>query len=96
MKHPRQPIILDEHGTARFQANAVVRWMLAMGRKGQPFDLNDIAELTFPREDMVQLMQLIGYSVSAYGSLSYPTPEDIAECDQIALNLIDPSGEPTK
>lgn len=63
-----QPIVFDDQGTARFQENAIVRYILDAG----PFDLNQIACLPgVSREDRAQFAQLIGYSVSGYGDLSY-------------------------
>jgi hypothetical protein len=86
-KHPRQPIVLDEHGTPRFKANAIVQWMLEQGRAGCAFDLNTIAKQRFSREDMVQLAQLIGYSVSGFGELSYVPQEEIDAADAGADRL---------
>jgi hypothetical protein len=66
--HPAQPIVFDEHGVARFMANPIVRWLLDTG----PIDLNAIAmRRDFTLDDRRQFAQLIGYSVSGYGDLSY-------------------------
>ena len=68
--HPQQPIELDRHGVARFKKNSIVEYLLDKG----PFDMNDLALLP-PRvasdEAHRQFAQLIGYSVSGYGDLSY-------------------------
>ena len=66
-----QPVIIDGHGTHRFQANAVVRYLLDHGG----LDLNKLAIAYqagdgFPAEDMRQFMQLIGYSVSGMSGLT--------------------------
>ncbi len=66
-KHPMQKIVFDTRGVARFQTNAIVEYLLDKGG----MDLNDIARQDFDREDRAQFAQLIGYSVSGYGDLSY-------------------------
>lgn len=68
-----QPVVVGKDKVIRFKENAIVRWMLEMGRLGQRFDLNVIGATPFPQEDREQLAQLIGYSVSGYGDLSYVT-----------------------
>jgi hypothetical protein len=64
MNHPIQPIEKDEHGVLRFKPNTIVDF-LAKDR------LNELAAMDFPREDWEQLAQLIGYSLSGFGDLSY-------------------------
>lgn len=71
MKHPVQPLDLDEHGTLRFKANAIIRFLLDTG----PFDMNKIALMPFSQEDREQFAQLIGYSLSGFGELSYVSDE---------------------
>lgn len=66
-KHPIQPIEKDEHGVSRFKGNAIVRFLLDDG----PFDMNQIAMKRFSVEDQEQFAQLIGYSLSGFGELSY-------------------------
>lgn len=67
-KHPIQPIVFDDYGVARFKSNPIVEWLLESG----PFDLNQIAILPgITDEDHEQFAQLIGYSVSGAGDLSY-------------------------
>ena len=51
----------------RFRENAIVLMLLDEG----PFDMNQIARRNFSQEDREQFAQLIGYSVSSAGSLSY-------------------------
>lgn len=90
LKHPRQPI-----GWAgdviRFKENKIISWMLNMGGEGKKFNLNDIVLKyhlgEFNQEDLVQLDQLIGYSVSGFGDLSYVPQDEVAECDGIAASL---------
>lgn len=66
-KHPIQPLVTDGSGVLRFKENAVVRHLLDNGK----IDLNDLACLEFPQDDREQFAQLIGYSLSGYGDLSY-------------------------
>jgi hypothetical protein len=74
-KHPMQKIVF-EGGVARFQRNKIVEFLLDSG----PFDMNGIARLEFDREDRAQFAQLIGYSVSGYGDLSYAI--DVGKADR--------------
>jgi hypothetical protein len=76
MKHPMQPIILDAHGVARFQANPIVKYLLEHGG----LDLNDLAIAKhrtggWTKQDEAHFAQLIGYSVSGWGDLSYVKPK---------------------
>lgn len=66
-KHSMQPLIRDEQGVIRFQQNPIVRFLLDAG----PFDMNQLAAMPFADEDRAHFAQLIGYSVSGYGELSY-------------------------
>jgi len=67
MKNPLQPLYTDERGTTRFKANAIVRYLLDHGG----IDMNRLAVLEFSDDDRVQIAQLIGYSISGFGDLSY-------------------------
>lgn len=78
MKHPIQPLDLDEHGTLRFKANAIVRHLLDNGG----IDLNAIAMMEFSQEDREQFAQLIGYSLSGFGELSYVSDETYSAADK--------------
>lgn len=69
MKHPIQPLAPDHLGVIRFKPNKIVQHLLEHGT----IDLNDIAMLEFSAEDQEQFAQLIGYSLSGYGDLSYVT-----------------------
>lgn len=70
-KHPIQPLNKDSHGVMRFKENEIVRYLLEAG----PFDLNQLALMNFSAEDHEQLAQLIGYSLSGFGDLSYVSDE---------------------
>lgn len=65
--HPMQPVVRMDDGVHRFKPNAIVQHLLDKGT----VDLNAIARLPFSREDRTQFAQLIGYSVSGAGDLSY-------------------------
>lgn len=67
MRHPLQPLFIDEDGTVRFKANAIVRFLLDAG----PFDMNKLAIMPWSNEDSEQFAQLIGYSLSGFGELNY-------------------------
>jgi hypothetical protein len=71
VKHPTQPLDVDEHGTLRFKSNAIVRHLLDHGG----IDLNALAVMDFSQEDREQFAQLIGYSLSGFGELSYVSDE---------------------
>ena len=66
-KHPRQPLIIDQHGTRRFKENKIVSYLMTLPGG----DLNTLACMDFSTEDRRQFAQLIGYSESGYYSLSY-------------------------
>ena len=72
LKHPIQPIADDGQGVLRFKDNPIVRRLLDEG----PFDMNQLAmwahnDPSITADDERQFAQLIGYSLSGFGSLSY-------------------------
>lgn len=69
MKHPIQPLETDAQGVLRFKANRIVRDMLDFATP-RGFSMNTIAAADYSDEDRQQFTQLIGYSLSGYGSLS--------------------------
>jgi len=71
MHNPIQPITKDSQGVLRFKRNAIVAHLLDNGG----IDLNDLARLDFSKDDRQQFAQLIGYSLSGYGELSYVDDE---------------------
>ena len=81
-KHPMQPVEIDDHGVARFKVNKIVRLLLDAG----PLDLNKLACMNFSDEDRAQLAQLIGYSVSGYGDLSYA--RQVGKADRRVKKLV--------
>jgi hypothetical protein len=79
-RHPIQPTEMDKHGVLRFKRNAIVDYLLEAG----PFDLNILADKDFSREDWEQFAQLIGYSLSGFGELSYVSTDTYDAAVQMA------------
>jgi hypothetical protein len=82
--HPMQPIELDAEGVPRFKANAIVRWLHESGR----INLNEISVLPVSDEDRAQFWQLLGYSTSGYGELSFIPEAIVDEADRQAEQLL--------
>lgn len=82
LKHPVQPVFKDEHGRTRFKKNAIVEFLLDRGG----FNMNDLAVLPFQPADREQFAQLIGYTLTGFGELSYVTDEtyDRAAAQEVA------------
>lgn len=80
---PIQPTYTDTHGTIRFRENHIVRYLLDHGG----LDLHALA-LALPNEqaDWEQFAQLIGYSLSGFGDLSYVRDETYAVAEALAMN----------
>lgn len=87
LKHPRQPIGYAEDNIIRFKPNGIIRWMLEQGGQGKKFNLNDIAMQSFSVEDRVQFWQMLGYSVSGFGDLSFVPEEEVTACDAEAAAI---------
>lgn len=81
-KHPMQPVVWDGAGVIRFQGNPIVRYLLdEASAKG--IDLNHLARQSgFSRHDWEHFAQLIGYSVSGWGSLNYVSDEAYARAEE--------------
>lgn len=89
-EHPMQPIVIDGK-VARFRENKLVKLLLDR----YPGGLNSVL-FTEPRpEDLAQLLQLLGYSVSAWGSdCADLIPEDqIARADALVQRLTEETKE---
>lgn len=84
-RHPVQPVYLDDHGVARFRPNEIVRWLLDNNGK---IDLNTIAMQNFSRDEHEHFAQLIGYSVSGFGDLSYVSDHVFDKAQAKAEKLI--------
>ena len=78
-KFKPQPLQLDKHGTLRFVPNRIVDDLLTFASE-HGFDMNRIAIRAcyghYTQEEQTQFAQLIGYSVSGWGTLSYVSDED--------------------
>lgn len=87
VKPPMQPIVWTTDGCIRFLANRIVEDLLNVAT-AHGFGLNEIVRRMqageYGLDELVQLDQLIGYSVSGFGDLSYVPRELVAECDAIA------------
>lgn len=73
-EEPMQPVGVDPHGVHRFLENRIVRDVLECSRIAG-FGLNEIAVGGYSEAEHRQVAQLIGYSVSGYGTLSYVNDE---------------------
>jgi hypothetical protein len=78
-----QQIVWAKDGVVRFRQNAIVRFLLDAG----PHNMNTLACMNFSKDDEEQFAQLIGYSVSGFGDLSYASRKTVAAADEIAENL---------
>lgn len=83
MRHPIQPVGADPQGVLRFQGNAIVRHLLDFA-SDHGCTLNDIAAMDFLRDDRVQFAQLIGYSLSGFGELSYVDDDAYSAAERMA------------
>lgn len=79
-RHPMQPIQFVGN-VIRFKQNAIVRLLIDTH---PTIDMNTLACMELSQADRNQFAQLIGYSVSGFGELSYAFPSDVAEADSIA------------
>ena len=84
---PMQPLVRDAHGTIRFLENPLVSYLLSHGS----IDMNQLAIQAANRgwnaADQAQFAQLIGYSVSGWGDLSYVTAEQADAADKAAEEM---------
>jgi hypothetical protein len=88
MNHPIQPLITDDRGVLRFKENTLVDKLLDIAQK-HGYGLNQIvADPEVKQEDLAQLYQLIGYSLSGYGELNQVTDQDFNAASVM-------SGDPT-
>ena len=75
--HPIQPVEDDGTGVIRFKRNKIVRFLLDWATS-RGCSMNELAMIEFTDEDRQQFAQLIGYSLSGYGELSYVSDEAYA------------------
>lgn len=85
-----QPIVLTE-GVVRFKQNTIVRDLLDFATE-RGFSLNTIVlrvdNGTYPVEDLIQLDQLVGYSVSEFGGLREAPKALVRRADAMTQKLL--------
>lgn len=86
-RQPMQPVVVAADGVIRFKENKIIRAMLELCQK-HGFGLNEIAAINYEKDDYSQLMQLIGYSVSGYGTLSCSRAKHVKRADEKAESLV--------
>lgn len=79
---PMQPIEMVG-SVIRFRKNRIVEHLLNNGG----IDMNALAVLDFSDEERAQFAQLIGYSVSGFGDLSYADAETVERADLEAARI---------
>lgn len=82
-RQPMQPVVIAEDGCVRFKQNTIIRDMQELCAQ-HGLGLNELAMRGYCKDDMSQLMLLIGYSVSGYGDFSCSRAKHVAKADQIA------------
>lgn len=70
LTHPIQPLVMV-NDVLRFKENKIVTHLLSCAERGLRADMNSIGAGDFSVEDRAQFAQLIGYSWSGAGDLSY-------------------------
>ena len=83
VQHPMQDLRWDGD-VIRFRANEIIKDAVESGA----INLNDIACKQYSQADHMQLAQMIGYSVSGFGDLSYAHPDVVYEADRRAAVLV--------
>lgn len=81
---PMQPIRDTGGGTARslrFVENRIVSVLL----ETSPLDMNALACMDFTAQERIQFAQLIGYSLTGFGELSYVDDESYATAVRMSL-----------
>lgn len=88
-RHPLQPIVWDGEGTVRFQENPIIRFLQEFAAsKGMGLnELHMLRNSNWSKRDWSQFMQLLGYSVSGFGDLSFIPETDVHKADIRAENL---------
>jgi hypothetical protein len=84
-KHPIQPLYLSEDGVMYFKQNKIITYLFESGK----LDLNEIAVMDFSNEDQQQIAQLVGYSLSGYGDLSYVDDDAYAVAQRMSEEVKD-------
>ena len=88
---PMQPIVKAKDGVIRFQENRIVSAFYEAASAGKHLDLNGVAIMAahgeFTEAEQMQFAQLIGYSVSGFGDLSYVDRGVLRRADRKASTL---------
>jgi hypothetical protein len=82
-----QQMRADERGVIRFRKNTIVDYLVQFAAE-RGVTLHDLAVHGFDKDDWAQFSQLIGYSVSGWGSLSYVTARQRDKADRRAAALL--------
>jgi len=75
--HPYQPVVVDENGRAAFKGNKIIEQLFENGL----LNLNKIAQEHYDSECYLQLIQLLGYTLSGSACLQCMT-DDLYEYGQ--------------
>jgi hypothetical protein len=78
-----QPLVIDDQGCIRFKGNAIVERLF----REQLINLNAISGWDVPIEDKEQFWQLLGFSVSGYGDVSFVRDSTYNKADAAAAVL---------
>jgi len=68
----------------RFKRNLIIDYLFKAGI----LDLNKIGIMQFPQEDQEQLAQLLGYSVSGFGDLSFVRDETYEKAASLVKDFL--------
>lgn len=83
---PMQPIHRTDSGVIRFRRNRIVDDIYEFARP-RGLGLNELAVRDYTPEERMQFAQLIGYSLSGYGELSYVSDDSLAQAESAAVTL---------
>jgi hypothetical protein len=82
-----QPLYKDPNGVVRFKPNKIVDFLLEWCRTKGGIYMNELAIMPFEQEDREQFVQLIGYSLSGFGELSYVRDETYEKASKMAEEM---------
>jgi len=93
LDYPDQPMHADPE--IRFRSNRIVRVLLERAR-AQNFGLNEIMDMAgcgaFSKDELRQLVQLLGYTLGGYLELSFVDDASKDRAERAAARLIDDPG----
>jgi hypothetical protein len=87
-----QPLTTGASGVLRFKENAIVRDLLDFAAP-RGFGMNEMASRDYTQGDREQFAQLIGYSLSGYGELSYVSDQTYSTACNLAEGDVDSEQE---